>query len=492
MIEKSELLNELFNNRINTNFKKRDVVDDKFIDGYYKSNRYISDNHKYVNFHDYGKFNYICIDYDNNDINKLFDLACFPEPNLIIKSNTTGNHHLVYILEYPVYSFGKDKPLSLFNDVKKQMNKLLSGDPSYNNRYIYNPYNSKDYMTFVCHTNRYMLGDFMMYFDIESNVNLSTEYRYHDDFQEYPVFPVGMRNTLMFDAMRKFAYSNYISSIREDFSLSEKTIEYGISLNQDICENPLSINEIYSISKSINYFVHKRFSESQYKDWISVNYAPEKQSYRGQLKNKDTRINAIIHIMNNLKSGEKITAKSVICDFNISSKTAYNWINKSKKYMTAIDQNDLIESVEFKEINEYFMKEEEMKLLPIETCNECKHSIDGFKGKYCGNDNQKRFITVDEIPSFCNLNTLVENDDIITTMKILDERDGYKHDTQSIHDRLIRYRSIETKDQHMKIVKIPDVDLSYFPSGIEYISYLDESYKNDHVFNKLSIKQANL
>jgi hypothetical protein len=324
--ESNELI-KLFN----TTVKKRVV--NKFNLGYELLEDCTKDtNYSYIDMHGYNTLDYICIDYDHQTLNGLYDLAHYPEPNIIIQSLSSNKFHLVYLLNTPVYKNGNPGPLKLFNEIKHKLTHLLEGDKSYNNVFMYNLFNTDEYHTHINNYTKYNLSDFYEYFDVEDFKPTSrvSTCQYEYDMDEYEVFPVGMRNTLLFQEMRRYAYSNYIPSHKLGFDLLDRVSSYGIKLNEELCEVSLTQNAIISIANSIIRFIIRTFSHAEYKRWIAENYSSERQAFRGHRKNLSTRLQGELYILDRLLLDNKPNAQTISNTFNCTLRTAYRWISRCK------------------------------------------------------------------------------------------------------------------------------------------------------------------
>lgn len=326
--KETQLLNSLFNTKHGKKYKTYACVNTCFSKGYNYNNDYSNVDYKYVNLHTQRRYNYIAIDLDIDvDLYSTIDNSKLPLPNVIIQSNKSKHFHLIYCLETPIYKYGNKGPLELFNDVKSCLTFLLKGDTSYNNGYIYNPYNKQDYVTSIMNSTPYTLSDFTDYLGVNIKKSNSIE---EIDSDEYDVYPIGMRNSLLFSAIRKYAYSNWVNSHKSNFNLLDRIIELGLQLNETKCELPLKHKDIIHICKSIDYFISRKFSKKAYTKWIEINYSSERQSFRGKLKGKKKRDQCVDIIVNMLNSNKPIVAKHLMEEFNTSLKTIYNWIKLAK------------------------------------------------------------------------------------------------------------------------------------------------------------------
>ncbi len=209
---------------------------------------------------------FFVFDCDYKNALEYADYNNLPLPNLVAINKENGHSHLFYDLEVPVLtcSNARKKPLQYASAVESTLTKALKADPNYVGKICKNPFHDH-WLTFQVRAENYTFQEFGEYLDIESKPKKQA-------INE--VIGLGRNNTL-FELLRSWAYSNFFDYSTQD-NFFQACIKQAGNFNQ--FANPLSLNEIKAIAKSVSKWVWQNFDlEIREKKFISL------QSYRGKL-----------------------------------------------------------------------------------------------------------------------------------------------------------------------------------------------------------------
>ncbi len=220
--------------------------------------RYIQHNDKISN-------RWIVFDCDYPNALEQADFNNLPIPNIAVINRANGHSHLLYELESPVYTCdnARRKPLAYAANIEHTLTKALKADPCYVGLICKNPLN-RYWLTYQVRSENYTLNEFGEYFDIETKPKQGIS----------EISRLG-RNCTIFDLLRHWAYTNFVHYTTQD-AFFNACFQQASSFNQFI--NPLSLNEIKAIAKSVAKWVWRNFDLD-----ISNKKFSSLQAYRGKL-----------------------------------------------------------------------------------------------------------------------------------------------------------------------------------------------------------------
>lgn len=197
----------------------------------------------------------------------VFDLdapdACFhfedcglPPPTFIALNPANGHGHLAYQLETPVLAFSSagPKPMKFFMDIERGMTRRLGADWGYPGFLSKNPLSSR-WQTAWMAAKPYRLDTLNDYLDPADKLP-------RDNGE---LSGVG-RNVALFEAVRKFAYRQWLSVNKAGKMQGEFEImlrDFANATNASFCP-PLSHAEVRGIARSITRWVWGKFSLAQF------------------------------------------------------------------------------------------------------------------------------------------------------------------------------------------------------------------------------------
>jgi len=181
--------------------------------------------------------------------------ANLPHPNIICENPKNGHAHLLYRLASPVHlaSYSRLKPLRWLAAIQRGLTKRVGGDPAYSGLMIKNPLSEWWRTTYLTPT-PYSLAEL-------------DDWLFYPDKKYIPRVEMGIgfgRNCMLFDTLRKVAYSQYRRFPDERdrlFALKEKAAE----LNGHF-RCPLGQREVRGIVRSIHRWVERNFSEEAFSE----------------------------------------------------------------------------------------------------------------------------------------------------------------------------------------------------------------------------------
>jgi len=220
---------------------------------------------RYIQHNDILSHRWFLFDCDYPNALEYADDSNLPLPNLVAINRKNGHSHLFYGLETPVLTCDNARkgPLNYAVAIEDTLTRLLKADPCYTGLICKNPLH-KDWLTYQVRADSYTLNEFKEYIEPKRTLKKDKE----------KVNGLG-RNCTLFDLLRHWAYTNFVHyKTQEDFF--NACYQQIISFNR--FDNPLSLNEIKTIAKSVAKWVWNRFDlEIREKKFSSL------QAYRGRL-----------------------------------------------------------------------------------------------------------------------------------------------------------------------------------------------------------------
>lgn len=180
---------------------------------------------------------YIVIDIDDCPTAFRWEERHLPPPSIVAINPQNGHCHYYYRLNTPVCfsAGGRKHPQDYYNAIKKRLNELLGGDPSYAGAIAKNPLSGAwKVLTFP---RSYDLSDFSEWFDIKAALKAET------------LELLGSRNCALFTSLRKFAHKEYKNVSSADALIALVKMQAD-ALNKTLAQ-PLSDSEVKATARSV-------------------------------------------------------------------------------------------------------------------------------------------------------------------------------------------------------------------------------------------------
>lgn len=202
--------------------------------------------------------NVLIIDCDHEDVFLWQDFG-LPTPSFTVKNKTNNKHHHFYFFTDPIplSSYASQATLSLLDDVRRGMTRLLNGDESYVGQIAKNPFNHElfDCITWHSNINVYTLSSLSAWAESPAHAS-TTSYRGVRDH----MISAG-RNCRIFEKTRFFAYKAVLH-LENKNQLFNIVLEHAEKLNRDEAI-PLSFSELSDIVKSITEWTLLNFDKDK-------------------------------------------------------------------------------------------------------------------------------------------------------------------------------------------------------------------------------------
>ncbi len=193
-------------------------------------------------------------DLDRTDAGMHWDTVGAPAPNIVVVNPHNGHAHLLYALETPVRTApdGSLKALKYAAAVEAGLSEKLGADQGYSGLICKNPLNSHWFVK-VWETELYTLDLLADYVELSQS-------------QKCESSPVGLgRNCDLFERLRKWSYR----AVRQGWPEYDRWFEAVFTRAQayNTFDNPLQINEVKAIAKSVARYTHRKFSPEGFSAW---------------------------------------------------------------------------------------------------------------------------------------------------------------------------------------------------------------------------------
>lgn len=212
-------------------------------------------NMRWVSTSHPAKKNLLVLDYDVYEaeyhIKNLIEDEVIPEYNYITINPQTTHAQVGYFIDGFAHT---PKAQGYFNDLHKKFKVASKSDVAYANNTMRNPLNR--YQTTGWGTSHlYTLKEIEAFCRGTEFVSRTTEL----------IAVEGMRNEATFEALRKWAYTLRVKlQFSEDSFFELAVAEKAAELNASL-EEPLPLNEVYKIAKSVYNWVMVRFNATTFK-----------------------------------------------------------------------------------------------------------------------------------------------------------------------------------------------------------------------------------
>lgn len=196
-------------------------------------------------------------DLDRPDAAMHWDNVGAPAPNIVAVNPSNGHAHLLYALETPVRTTpnGSLKALKYAAAVEAGLCAKLGADRGYSGLICKNPLHTHWFVK-IWETDLYSLDWLADYIELSLS-------------QKCESSPVGLgRNCDLFERLRKWAYR----AIRQGWPEYDRWFDAVFTRAQayNNFENPLQINEVKAIAKSVARYTHRKLSHEGFSQWQAV------------------------------------------------------------------------------------------------------------------------------------------------------------------------------------------------------------------------------
>lgn len=194
---------------------------------------------------------WLVFDIDHADAARDWYDVNAPEPNIVVTNRSNGHAHLLYGLEVPVRTAhdANPKPLRYAAAVEHALGRKLKADINYSGLICKNPLHPH-WRVETYQSELYDLGWLSDYVDLSP---------YADRRKNMPAYGLG-RNCNLFDQTRKWAYR----AIRQEWpsidAWLEQCFKQALSYNQSQFDQPLPINEVKHVARSIGKWTYQNMS----------------------------------------------------------------------------------------------------------------------------------------------------------------------------------------------------------------------------------------
>jgi hypothetical protein len=267
----------------------------------------------YIQFNSPFIKNCMVFDIDKEDSATYFiDLGL--TPNFMITNKENGHSHYYYMLKQGVY-FSKNSKKNIqvwFDNIYKSLCQKLNADISFNGLIAKNPfYDCDKWQTLNLTNHLYSLDELSKMCDFD----------YLEKTDPKKFVELG-RNCGLFDCLRFFAYKE-IRKVRFDYKAFWNSCEYFIKQANKNFSNPLSLNEISHILKSVCKWVYNHFSSNGFSNY-------QKQANRKSQKVRKEKASIKINECQSLfTSGLK--AKEISNKLNYPLSSVYRFLAAANK-----------------------------------------------------------------------------------------------------------------------------------------------------------------
>lgn len=245
---------------------------------------------------------------------ELTDDFLLPAPTLWVQNRNNNHAHALYALETPVHlnEQSSKKAMRFYGAVDVAMAQATKADMGYVGLVCKNPLNS--------HWRTYSMGGQYELNDLAECLDLKP---YQDKRKNLPDFGLG-RNCTLFDRLRTWAYR----AIRQgwpDYDRWFMAVEQRAGAYNDFKTpkgkpNPLPLNEVRHIAKSVAKWTHRNMTESSFELFVQNTHTSEIQAVRGKKGaeatakiKRDKREQDILNAIEEIKSTGKKVTQAAVC-----------------------------------------------------------------------------------------------------------------------------------------------------------------------------------
>jgi hypothetical protein len=300
-------------------------------------NRSKSITYPYIQPNHVCKISWLVFDVDRSHESALSYLnADLPDPNLIIKNPSSGNCHLLYRLEQPIWthSAAGKKAQDYYHAIRDTLTDKIGADKRYCGLICKNPLHNQ-WITSELHNGKFALVD------LEGNHTLRNKVQVLPDAAN----TITGRNCTLFDLLRFDAYkrvNEYRNSGTRFYDMWLKTLENEAHTLNSTFSEPLPLSEVRATAKSVAKWTWRNyegtdntnrgkmgFGETRHTNpeapMLPEDEIKRRQSLSAQLTNKHRKESTELQIKQAIErlnaNGEKLTNSAIAKQAGLNRQT---------------------------------------------------------------------------------------------------------------------------------------------------------------------------
>lgn len=294
---------------------------DDFSQGLYPCTREKALERTFIEVNTSGKANLLVFDLDQEDAlmeaHYMVGNKVIPPFQWVTENPETGHAHVGYVLADGVSTSAASRraPQDYMRDVRAALTARMGADRAYSNFTTRNPLKDLRNTRFMRKA-PYTLGELR---DFLGDLNSVSVTRYSEGMAT----DHSSRHQTLFDAVRAYAHRTwfrYTGGDQKNRENHHKLVEeYAVQMNATQFAVPLPDAEVRSVVRSIIGWCWQNFSAEQFSEIQS-----ERSRRRPVVQTKEERIKFLQKLV---EQGEAISTESIVKMFNVSKRTAYNYLD---------------------------------------------------------------------------------------------------------------------------------------------------------------------
>lgn len=294
---------------------------DNFSDGLYPGTREKALERTFLELNTSGKTNLLVFDLDCEDAlleaHYMVGDKVIPPFQWITENPETGHAHVGYVLASGVATSpaAHRAPQDYLRDIRAALTRRMGSDPGYSNFTTRNPLKDPRSTRFMRKA-PYALGELRDFLGDLKAVGVT-------QYSEGMATTHGSRHQTLFDAVKAYAHRTWFRYTGGDTANrgnhQKLVAEYAAQMNATQFAEPLSDTEVNSIVRSVTRWTWENFNAEEFRK------IQKERSHRRPVV--QTRAERIKWLQKLVEQGETISAESVVKLFNVSKRTAYNYLD---------------------------------------------------------------------------------------------------------------------------------------------------------------------
>ena len=247
---------------------------------------------KYIQYNQPNSLAFMVFDLDYKKAILAHEKADVLTPSFYVVDKNKTTAHCCYVLENPVHrnEHSKQSPQRLFATIEEVYGERLKADPGYSGLIMKSPWFEQEHHFYAPEetpttVNLWEMAEFIDFgkYNAQQAKKRATARAtaLEDAYSE-------SRNVMVFDMLRKWAYSEIRNYWQTDYKQWEKAcfeqiqrIWAGVSVKYDK-SHPYLISEMKASAKSVAKWTWKNTTQSGFQTYVELTHLPHQQSARGK------------------------------------------------------------------------------------------------------------------------------------------------------------------------------------------------------------------